>query len=211
MLTVVLPRTNEPSVVQMTQEQLQRELHAINGAELLVTESWADGLKRCRTDYVCFVEPDCLISSGYFSSLMGLYQKNKHFRKLAVMSASTGINNWGNKVFGYDLGEKQGDGINPIRSMKSSSPYAVQVAYIPGAIVRTSSLRTVAKDMGFASHSDDLVKWSANLSLALWKHGCRVYINPNSAYITTEEKAGQKDLVNVDNQGMMDYFKRESI
>lgn len=203
MLSVIIPRTDIPKVVQLTEENMMRELKSIIGAELMLEDSWLAGLSKVRNDYVCLVEPDCLVSSGYFESMLGLFKKNPYFRKLAMMSASTGIVHWGDRIFGYcpDKVESEPtkeDKITTIRSTMrpqrqphSKSPYPVQMGFVPGAIVRTAALRDVVKNLKF---DGNLQKFSSDMSFKLWDTGRMVYINPNATYVTTEKYVGEDSL-----------------
>ena len=76
MLSVVILDSNEPNVIKLTYENLFKEIKQIPDAELLVSPDWFDALPAINNKYVCFVEADCLVSSGYFSSQIGLFQKN---------------------------------------------------------------------------------------------------------------------------------------
>jgi hypothetical protein len=187
MLTVLIKRSNEPQVVQLTQDNLSRE-HYPPGAQVLVVDSWWQGVNSVENQYVCLVESDCLVSSGYFSSMMGLFQKNPYFRKLAMLSSAVGLNNWANRIYGYHLGETSEDGIIPSEAKHSTDPYPLQIGYAPGAIIRTNSLVRVPASV---KNQSDLVKLSTALSLYFWNTGQRVYVNPNTTYVTTEDYVGQ--------------------
>lgn len=197
MLSIILRRNDEPKVVHLTQENLQKELRSVVGAELLVEDDWVNGVFKARNDFVCLVEADCLVSSGYFSSLMGLFRKNHEYSKLAMMASSVGVNNWANRVFGYELGREERhfddqpvDSIErtvlkAIENKRSSQPYPVQAAFMPGAIIRTNVIRRLLEKDDSIMREDDLIKLSADLSFAFWSQGRRVYINPNSTYVST--------------------------
>mgnify|MGYP003450299095 FL=1 len=104
MLSVVILDDGEPNVIKLTYENLHKETKQIQDSELIVAKDWFDALSVIKNKYVCLVEPDCLVSSGYFSSQMGLFKKNPYMRKLAMLSSATGVNNWANRVYGYKLG-----------------------------------------------------------------------------------------------------------
>ena len=192
MLTVVIPRTAEPTVVQLTHENLLRELASVHGSELLITDSWGEGIVKCRTEFICLVEPDCLVNSGYFSSMVSLFKKNPHYRQLGIMGSSVAINDWAKRFYGYHLGDNFKDGVIPNQDKESTSPYAIGIVYIPGSVIRMSMFTRVLKDMDFGSYIDNLVKFSTNLSLSFWDHDGRIAINPNSTYVTTEEYVGEQ-------------------
>lgn len=193
MLSIILPRWAEPKVIHLTQENLQRELNQVVGSELLVTDDWGEGIAKCRTEFISLVEPDCLVNSGYFSSLTGLFKKNKQFRQLGAMGSSVGVTSWHNRIFGYDLGAKASDGVMPVREKKSIKPYNQGVIYIPGAVLRVSTLKRILKDNdSVMNYTQDLVYFSTKLSLEMWRHKCYVSINPNTTYVTTEDYVGDR-------------------
>lgn len=202
MVTVVLKHDGEDNVIKLTYENLWRELKDIPGAEIIVSKNWFDDLDQVKNKFVCFMEADCLVSSGYFDSLLALLLKNSHDRHVAVMASAIAVNIWANRFFGYDIHSIHVDGLIPIRERKSSSPYAVEVAYLPGALIRMSALKKLVKDHKKASiWEENLVHLSANISLNIWgrnmagseEHvrrpmmGSMVYLNPNTTYVTTED------------------------
>lgn len=214
MLKVAIKNNGEDKVIQLTYENLHKELKDIPGAELVVVDGWFDALTKTKNNYVCFVEPDCLVSSGYFTSQLGLFQKNPYFRKLAMLSASTAVNNWANKFYGYNIGNNHADGIIPNKDKKSSRPYPVQIGYVPGSIIRISMLTRALESLKASEAlTDDFIFLSTALSLAFWQQGDgnRVYINPNATYCTTEDSVN--DIGKFQHQGArsLDMFKRESI
>lgn len=211
MITCVIKDDGEPRVIQLTYENLWRELKDVVGAELVVTEDWLSVVDKVKNNYICFVEADCLVSSGYFASQLGLFEKNRHFRKLAALASATGVNNWANRVYGYSLGNNYSDGIVPNLDKKSSQIYPVQIGYMPGAIVRVAMLKKTLG--GLKLDTKDLVQFSTELSLAFWKQGDgnRVHINPNTTYVTTENYVNDVGKFEIDANGLLAKFEKESI
>lgn len=190
MLTVAILDNHEKKVIDMTYELLWKELQDITGAKLVVVDSWWEALADCTTDFICFVEADCLVSGGYFSSQVGIFKKDRTLRKLAVMGSALGVLNWANRVYGYSFGNKHSNGLVPERVATSNRPYPVQVAYIPGAIMRTKVLQTAVEGRGKDQFPvDNLVAFSARLSLLFWASGSghRIVLNPSTTYVTTEK------------------------
>lgn len=223
MLTVVIRHDGEDNVTELTYENLWKELKNIPETELLVDGNWLNSLSRVKTKYVCFVEADCLVNSGYFESQLGLFKKNKYFRKLAMLTSATAVNNWANKFYGYEVAEKWtgDDGLSvrhniivPVKVKKSTAVYPVQMGYVPGAIIQADMLRgaltTVKQDIG---RFDDLVLMSTLLSITFWKQGDgnRVHINPNATYVTTEDYVNDIPQFEVPIGDLMPMFKKESI
>lgn len=209
MLTVVIRDNGEPNVVQLTFENLYSELKDIYGSELLVRDRWFD-LDNVKNRYVCFVEADCLVSPGYFKAQMEGLNKKGYSRLTGVMSGATAINYWPNQIYGYQAGLV--DGLLPNRKPKSSVPFTVQVAYIPGAILRMTMLKTALQDLKFDGLEEDLVYLSGELSIAFWKRGYRVYVNPKASYLTTEEYVNDIGSFGTSmNEEVLNLFLRESI
>lgn len=219
MLSVVIKDGGEPSVVALTYQNLWKELKDITGAELLVSTDWFATLPKIKNLYVCFVEADCLVNSGYFTSQLGLYQKDRRLRKLAMLSTATGVNNWANRFFGYSI-EKHWKGVDsaaiklpfiePNRQMKSRGVYPIQIGYVPGSIIRVRTLRELLKTV---RPSSDLRRLSTDISLGFWRmgDGNRVHINPNSTYVSTEEYINDLGTFDPKADDLMEMFRRESI
>lgn len=214
MLTVVIKDNDEPRVTQYTYEHLWRELKDISGAEILILKDWVKGLDDIQNKYICFVEADCLVSSGYFTSQLGLLKKDPYFRKLAMLSSVTGVNNWANRFYGYSIDEEHNKVVRPNLHKRSGVVDAVQIGYVPGSIIRVNMLKKAI------SHPDvikaiekDLVLFSTVLSLAFWRQGDgnRVHLNPNAVYVTTEDYVNDLGQFTVNADDLLEKFERESI
>lgn len=214
MITVVIRDNGERNVVQLTYENLYKELKDIEGSDLIVSEDWFNTMPRIKNKYVCFVEADCLVSSGYFSSQLGLFKKNPYFRKLAMLSSAVGVNEWGNKFYGYMMGQKYDDEVQPIRIKKSNTVYPIQIGYFPGSIVRVNMLARAMETLKpNSSWQDDLVFLSTKFSLAFWSQGDgnRVHINPNTTYVTTEDYVNDLGVFEHGGERLLKMFQKESI
>lgn len=228
MLSVIILDNHEPNVIRLTYENLWRELKDIEGSELLVADDWFKPLGAVKNPYVCLVEPDCLVSSGYFASMIGLWKKElKYQRRVAIFGSATGVNQFGNRFYGFALNTrwsrplelKSGERLStatwmaePVRTKGSTAPYPVQIVYVPGALINTGMLRDLVLD-GVVNQelARDLVKFSAKLCLHFWGTEGRIYINPNTTYVTTENYVN--DLVETDayTPDLISLFKREVI
>lgn len=191
MISVAILDNGEPNVIQLTFENLYEEIKDIYGAELLVKDAWFD-LSDIKNRYVCFVEPDCLVEKGYFKSQMEKFKEKGYSRNMGIMAASTAVCYWDNKIYGYSVG-KTIQGILPVLKPSSRIPHTVEIAYIPGAIIRVSMLKTILEEMK-AINYENMVKLSVDLSMAFWRKsaasdgkGYRVYMNPRTSYLTTED------------------------
>ena len=213
MLSVIIKNDGEDKVVELTYQNLWKELKDIPGAEILVAEDWFDCIPKIENKYVCFVEADCLVNSGYFSSQVGLFKKNPMFRKLAMLSSGIAVNDWANKFYGYGLGNNYSDGVIPSMDKKSSQVYPVQIGYVPGAIIRKNMLVQALGKLNFSNTKTDLVYFSTIISLAFWRQGDgnRVYINPNTTYVSTEEYINDIGKFDSDGGDLVEMFKREGI
>lgn len=221
MLTVVIKNDGEPRVTQLTYQNLWRELKEIPDAELIVSDDWFNVLPKIKNKYICFVEADCLVNSGYFSSQLGLFKKNPDFRRLAMLSSAVGVNNWATKFYGYGIEKMWSDGdevkinlphVQPVKEKRSKRVYPVQIGYVPGAVINAAMLREVLPQVDI--QYQDLIYLSTQISLGFWQQGDghRVHINPNTTYVTTEEYVN--DLGEFDpgvTDQTMNLFRRESI
>lgn len=213
MITVIIRDDGEDKVVKLTYENLWRELKNIPDAEILVEQDWFNGLPKVKTKFVCFVETDCLVTSGYFESLYGFIKKNPLLGHLAVLSTATAVGTWAVRFFGYSLGNTYSDGIVPNLDKKNTKLpfYTVQIAYIPGALLRTSMVREVVDKAKINGRDMDLVEMSTRLSLEFWRKKWMVYIAPNSTYCSTEKYLN--DITKFDPQAkdLVGKFASESI
>lgn len=221
MITVIIKHDGEDNVIKLTYENLWRELKDIQGAQIIVVPHWLEGLAKVKNKFVCLVEADCLVSSGYFTSQLGLLEKNAQNRRIAVMSASTAVGNWANRFFGYDVSGEHVDGILPNKEKKSNQPYMVEVSYIPGSIIRTATLKHLLEEQERIKEWErDLVHLSTNMSLNFWGQGIgngigmMVFINPNATYVTTEKYVNDISKFEPDVKNMevlLKMFRQHSI
>lgn len=215
MITLIIKDGGEPSVIRLTYQNLYNETKDIDGAKIVVHEDWTKALDRVDTKYVCLVEPDCLVSSGYFSSLLGYLKKNApELNKFAVLSSTTAVNNWAVRFYGYNLGNEFSDKVVPNRVKKSTKLpfYTLQIAYIPGAIIKTEFLKQILRETTLPNRwYDDLVYFSTQLSLGFWKHSWMVYLAPSPTYVTTEDYVNDIGDFKLKEAGLLSKFAKESI
>lgn len=223
MITVIIKDNGEPNVIKLTYENLWKELKDISDASLIVSKNWFDTLGEVKTKFVCFVESDCLVNSGYFSSQLGLFKKDPYSAKLAILSSSIGVNDWANKFYGYSIGDNHVEGVIPNKQKKSTNVYPVQIGFIPGAVIRTEMLgRLLEQEQAVNGWEEDLLFLSTKISLGFWRQGIgksktagspgnRTHINPNTCYVTTETYVN--DIGHFEHSGkeLYNMFKKESI
>ena len=194
-----------------------------------------------KNNLVCYVEADCLVNGGYFTSQVGLLKKDPMSNKIACLGTATAVNDWGNRFYGYHFVEndwsklvegvqtKGGHHLEPIKEKRSSVIYATQVTYIPGAIMRKTKMQEVLSLINYnASWNNDLVYMSTMVSMGFWRAGLqnkstgkvggssgapvsRVHLNPNTTYVTTEDYVNDLGKFDVLKDDLMPVFKRESI
>lgn len=203
LLSVIIPKNEQ------LQDLCKQELKGLD-YEIISTVSREDGLKHATGEFVCFVEPGADLSEGYFWENLRIFTSQPSFRKLAVVSGRTSNPEWGTHIYGYILsvaGDKPK--VLPSHVPSSSQPYAVQIAYIPGSIIRRSVLD--AEDL-----TKDTLADSVRLSMKLWSEGSRVYLNPHTTYY---DNSGRKiqypsefkgELPSAINQ-LTSMFRREMI
>lgn len=216
MISVIIKRTDEPKVIQMTQSDLVRQLGAINGAEIILEDTWTEGLKKVRTPYVSLVEPDCVFSAGYYASNVGLIVKAHEkaqgkaghsmgsggFQKLAMITSCLGVRDFGNRIYSYELDKVKEGEINdvklkgwhivPTRTKLNMKLYSVQVGFVPGAVIRMSAIKDIIEDELW--DGVDLVQLSTALSFYLWDTGRRIQVNPNTTYVSSDKNLEKPPL-----------------
>lgn len=214
MFTVLIRDNGEEKVTRLTYENLYKELRNVPDSDLIITKNWFDAVGDVKTKFVCLVEADCLVNSGYFDSLAGYIKKNPQLGKLGVLSSSTAVTNWANKFYGYSLGNNYSDGVIPNKDKKGTQLpfYTSQIAYIPGAVMRTQMFKTVLQDIEAANSLEkDLVYMSTMISLAFWRHNWMIYLAPNSTYCTTEEYVNDIGKFDSGAGVLKEKFAKESV
>lgn len=176
LLSVIIPEADK-----RTQFMCKQQLKGLD-YEIISTPGWNEGIKYASGEFVCLVESGSEISDGYFWDNLRIFTSQPSFRKLAMVSPEIAHKEWETTIFGYLLST---DGTKPsvlpshVRS--SSQPYAIQIGYIPGSIIR----RVVAEHTILG---DDMLFDSIRLSLSLWAAGSRCFINPDTTYIDSSER-----------------------
>lgn len=201
MLTTVIRRNGNPDDIQMTLKNITGEMWAIKNSDILIEDSWVEGLRKTKTPYVCLMEADCTLSGSYIASNLGLMTKDNHsktkgtggYLKRAMLSSCLGYKSFANRIYNYELElVRSSDGsvsvadwqIQPCRDKRSTTPYHVQVGFVPGAIIRISSIKDIIDS--FDWQEPNLVKLSTRLSFYLWNTNRRIQINPNTTYVSNE-------------------------
>ncbi len=201
MITLIVRRDSEPRVIQMTQESVMRELSSINGAEMLLEDTWLEGLKKVRTMFVCLLEADCVLSANYLGSNYGLMRKmlspmqEGGNAKTAMMASCVGAKRFDKRIYHYEL-KLHTDVISldnavtswqvkPVTKKNHTKPYEAQIGFVPGAILRYNSIKDTIDSINW--DQNDLVKLSTDLSFHLWDTNRRIRVNPNTTYVSSQE------------------------
>ena len=211
MVTVIIKRTDEPKVIQMTQADLARQLNDVSGAEIILADTWTEGLSQVRTPYVSIVEPDCVFSANYYSSNVNILKKtlskNGGFTKISLIASCLGVRDFGNRVYHYEIGKVKEDvdvksntsilhwGLKPVKDKRGKYPYQAQVAFIPGAVIRMAAIKDLLGDPIW--EDKNMQKLSASICLRLWDTQRRVQVNPNTTYVSSD--------MNLENPWIMDF------
>lgn len=128
-------------------------------------QSWRDA----KTEFISFVPTGKVIADDYFDELLKVFSDRPLFRKLSMVSPSIGIKDE-SSVFGWLVSPTS---ILPSRIRSSSEPYAIQIGYLLGAVIKKTALERLQPKFTNADLSD-----SINLSLELWDSGLRCFIHP---------------------------------
>ena len=205
MLTVIIKRSVEPEAIHFTIEDIVRQMSSLRDCEILVEDSWREGLRKVRTPYVCLVEGDCTLSASYLVNNIALMKKAINwgttgggYVKLAMLSSCLSYKTFDNRIYNYGLSEittyidKSKDwtmtewGIGLNRNKGSSKLYPVQVGFVPGAIIRTSAINREAFE-NINWDNKNLIQLSTEVSFHFWNTNRRVQVNPNTTYVSLEE------------------------
>lgn len=203
MLTVVIKRSDEPTVIQMTQENVMRELSSVHGSEMLLEDTWLQGIRRVRTPYFCLLEPDCTLSAAYVASNIGITKKLQRgsdagggYNKMAMLSSCIGFKRFDDRIYNYELSkvldhitedcELKITGLVPSREKRGSEPYLVQVGFVPGAIIRFSAVKDGIDKIYWDDNNP--VRLSAEVSLHFWNSNRRILMNPNTTYVSLNKQ-----------------------
>jgi len=217
MLTVVIKRSDDPRVIQLTQKEMSKQLWSINGAEVLLEDSWNLGLRKVRTPYVCLVEADCTLSANYFMANYGIMRDTHAIHgggntKVAMLSSCLGVRDFGNRIYNFELdvvkvpviGNRTSEGervqvrewhVRPVRNKLELKTYPVQIGFVPGSIIRMTSIRDLIDDSVW--EYKDLVRMSTAVSFYFWDTNRRLLLNSNTTYVSADKKMENPPLFDV--------------
>lgn len=159
---------------QLTKTTLKLALEGLRGINVIEAPSLKEGLPQTRAEFVSFVG-EGLLDSKHFKDNLQVFLDQPKFKKLAMVSTAVANRSLEDKCFGFTL---EPTGLVPVDHKSSSLPYALQIGYLPGAILRRSSVEHVAQYLTGNAMQD-----SYQASIDFWLTGKMCYINPAITYV----------------------------
>lgn len=173
----------------------------------IITINNSDDYQQWKTadaDYIAFVPHDMYLDDQYFYNLVKVYEDRPAYRKISIVSPTVSIP--AIDIFSWSINEVS---YEPVVKKASREPYAVQIAYLPGAVIKKKALEKI--DPAFTE--DDLQN-SIDFSLALWASGLRCFVDPTNA-IESNDFTLETPWAYAHNESehrvLQDMFKREYI
>ena len=155
---------------------LARELDGLDVE--VIEKGWSQGLKKARGDFVCLLEEDSAVDSGTIRDNLAVFTENPSYRKLAMVSPMVDFDDGERAVsFSYD------DKHLAVTYPPSSCVHATRIGYVPGAVIRRSSLIKSKMRLG-----NNPMVLSTQLSLEFWNSGLRISLNPDATYFAPVEE-----------------------
>lgn len=133
-----------------------------------------DTWREAKTDYIAFIPEGAEFPDGYFERLYQVYSDRPLYRKISIVSPALTVDEYSAKIYGWIVGQSS---LIPSRIKSSLEPYGVQVAYLPGSLVKKTALEKLQPKFTGAALQD-----SINLSIAMWQQGLHCYIEPRVSY-----------------------------
>jgi hypothetical protein len=102
--------------------------------------------------------------------------------------------------------------IVPSREKKSTTLFAIQVGYMPGAIVRRSALNYALDKQPGLLNMKNPIAMSTDFCFVMWGAHRRIHVNPNTTYVSTVDDLGApKKFKWQVNDEATTLFEREAI
>lgn len=178
MLSVIIPPGRR---TKLTEIICNKQLRGMD-FELILADTWKEGLRQSKGEFVSLMDADCDMSDNFFKKNLKIFTSQPSFRKLAMVSSSVSNPSRDFRIYGYILSlDGSEPSLLPSNIRSSSSPYGIQVGYLPGSIIRRNAIRDIEILNG------DPILDSIKMSLDLWIHGSRCYINPDTTYFHNAE------------------------
>jgi len=193
MLSIIVKNSTIPVWIHKI---LDPELAQIDH-EIIFTRNWAEGLKQARGEFVCLVDRTFNISPGYFENLYEIIEDHPTYRKLAMISPSTGLTSWQERIYGYKY---DNNAVVAQKKPSSLSPYPIQIGYMPGSLIRRSALGWLDLD---ANTKNESIEYS----LRFWDRGLRLIMDPRSTYYSFTPDLDQTHYLSEDHRLEVDRLK----
>ena len=153
---------------------LQLCLNEIPNSNVIFANSLKEGFKLSQSTFVSFLGNGA-VSSNHYKDMLEFFNKYPKFKKLSMITTPVSDLILQRKVYSYELTDKD---VHPVFKKGSSSPYAVQIGHLAGALIRRSSLDPVISNFTGNPLFD-----SYAVCAHFWMTGKMVYVNPNAMYI----------------------------
>jgi hypothetical protein len=170
MLLSVITPDKQPGMNGM----LKKELEGIDAE--VISKPWAEGILEAKGDFICLLEENSAIRMSTIRDNLHVFTDKPAYRKLAMVSCMVDL-----PEAKVNVAWTYNNGLQATTYIGSDSTHAARIGYVPGAIVRTSSLRKAN-----LSPSYPPTAFSCGLSLFFWENGLRVALNPETLYYAPE-------------------------
>lgn len=175
MLLAVCVPDKQPGMERM----LEKELEGLDAE--VIHDSWQEALASTDAEFVCLLEKNSALSSGSIKASMKEFIENPLYRKLAMVSPIVDMPQFKAPIsFTYTVNDWH-KGLAVVNKPRTDSFHNVRIGFVPGAIIRRSSLQKAAIPLTLPP-----VPFSVILSLFFWQHGLRVALQPQSLYYAPE-------------------------
>jgi hypothetical protein len=171
----------------------------------IIVDNWQKGFDESCGQFVCFLEKDSDFAPGHFvRGVLNMLIK-PGYRKLAMVAPAVFDEHTSVDIYGASFHPHEDHIVQTHDRPASTEPYPVQIAFMPGAIIRRSAIE---------KHSPNLLDYSASesivFSIGLWKDGNRVHLDPHMVYMPAKFNMGLVPM-QLDVTDLQREWKKESI
>lgn len=154
---------------------LERELEGIEHE--IIRNVWSRGLKKATGSFVCLLETNSAIEPGALRANLSVFTENPYYRKLAMVSPAVDFVDAPERlIFSWN------DGLKGYHASQLKSMRDCRIGYVPGAIIRRSSLLGSSFD-----HILNPRTFTRDVCFNFWSRGLRVSVNPETTYAAPEK------------------------
>ena len=154
-------------------------------------------------DYISFVPAETRLEDKHFFDLVKVYEDRPLYRKISMVAPVVSIP--AKDIYSWTITDNS---FEPADISRSREPYAVQIAYLPGAIIKKKALQRIKP-----TFTGDIMQDSINLSTALWTSGLRCFVDPATAVESDDNTLANSYMYthNEEYRTLQDMFQREYI